>query len=317
MFVIKTMIPVILLMAIGGVFFKKKILSEDADANLISLVWNLAIPAVMFLALLEGNVSKIFNIKFFIAYILTILIPFTFTFFVFQIWRKNYNLTKKTMAGLNASVSNSSLVAMPILLGIYGNKAVLPIISILIISMLVIIPISVFIFEYQRHDEKIPKLKIFRSALIKTVTQVFFIVSVTAILMHYWSLPFPKMGLVFLQSIANIMIPCALIAIGVGLSKTKISTFKKEAWLITFINLVFKPTVAIVVALLLHLPALYAISLVVVSTAPTANTVFALALKYDSYRQETAAIIFLTSIAFIALLPFFLWIATHYWPLIN
>lgn len=313
MHIVSIMVPVFLLMATGWVLASKQILKPSTEGELIKLVFDVSIPALMFVDIIQNGIGGILNINFAIAYALSILIIFLITALIFKFW-KNYKLGQYTMIGMNASISNSTLISMPILLEIFGVQAALPVAAMLIVSMIFIIPFFMFFLELDTNAENVSKLSIVTTAFLRTISQPFIVATILAVIVTKLSVPFPKPIITFLNYLGNTTVPLALIAVGMSLSRVKINTLNNEIAIITFLNLVAKSILAFALAMLFHLPTLYAISLIVVSAAPTANTIYVLAAKYHVYKEETAAIIFLTTILSLLAIPCVIWIASFVWP---
>ncbi len=299
------MLPILLLVALGWLLAKKNILGTEAESNLIKLVFGVSLPAIVFVVVLQNGIKGILNLKFAIAYALSIIIVLVITCVIFKYWRR-YNLSLQIMAGMNAAISNSGLVAMPILIGIFGDDGSLPATCMLIVSILLIIPVLIFILEYSQNKNEVQKIVIVRNALWQTISQPFILAAIVALIFSLFSIQVPKPILTFLNYLGEMTVPCALIALGLGLTKMKVIHFRTDIWIIALLNSVIKPIIALILIILFHLTTLYATALIVVSAAPTANTIYLIAGKYNCYKEETATITFLTTLFSIIALPCFL-----------
>lgn len=302
-------------MGLGWFLSQKKLVSSNADATLITLVWDIALPSAMLLGVLQLGAISALNLKFVLTYFLSMAAPFFIAFILCRIFERRGRPIEHFMVGVSAAISNSALVAFPILLLIFGHQAAIPMVGILMLSMLVIVPLRIIVLEYGQHvdKEQTSFLKVFFVAVKRTVIQMFFIMTCLGIVLDIFSVNLPKALETFFHYLALMMIPCALIAIGMGLKKIETLRFGWKVWVAVGINLLVKPAIAIGIALLFHLSALYAIALLVVSSAPAASTTYILAKRYQVYEKEIASAIFLTTVLFIFTMPLFLWWASHYW----
>jgi predicted permease len=310
--IINIMLPIILLVFTGWLLSKAEILNVDAENYLNKLVFNISFPAIMFISISEYGIKDYLDLRFAVAYILSVAITFVIAFGIFKL-QKNSKLADCVFIGMNASVSNGGLIGMPILLGVFGVLGGVTSVAMLTISSIFIIPLFILIIEHEIQHHKINPFRILINAMGKTLMQPFIFATMIASILSLYSIHMPTCITTYLKYIADLTVPCALIAIGIRIANNNIKAIQLDLIFIAILSAIIKPVIALLIALALHLSKLYSISLIVVSAAPVASTVYILSARYNIYKAETAGITILTMFISLFTLPFFLWVGFLYW----
>jgi predicted permease len=109
-----------------------------------------------------------------------------------------------------------------------------------------------------------------------------------------WPIPLPIAA--YLNIFAAALTPCALFAIGLGLSGESLRSKLGPSIALTLVKLVLMPLVVYGLCLALGLNPLYTIAAVVCAAVPTAKTVFILAGEYKVEEELVTATISLTTL---------------------
>jgi malonate transporter len=96
--------------------------------------------------------------------------------------------------------------------------------------------------------------------------------------------------------LADAITPCALFAIGLGLSMEGLREHMGRAALLTAIKLVIMPLIVYRLSVSLRLDPLYTIAAVICAAVPTAKTVYILAGEYRSEEIMVASTISMTTL---------------------
>jgi malonate transporter and related proteins len=97
--------------------------------------------------------------------------------------------------------------------------------------------------------------------------------------------------------LAGALTPCALFAIGLGLSLEGLRANVAQASLLSIVKLVMMPVVVYGLCALLRLDPLYTIAAVICAAVPTAKTVYILAGEYHCEETLVASTISMTTLA--------------------
>lgn len=308
---IQVMLPVILLVLTGILLNRLRLLDEKSAGVINSFLFNCSIPALIFVSIATTPLEEILDGKFVLGWLISVLAVFFSIFLIFKgILRADTG--RATMASFCASASNTALIALPILIGLYGKKSSIPVAVTIILFVLVLMPFISFLMEFSKKQER--SEHIILQALKNTAKNPFLIAGALGVLFTVFSIPLPLFFSDYLHYIGNTTVALALIIIGVGLCNIRFSGKVLEICTVTLANIALKPVISIAFAYYFGLSPFYAISLLVCTAVPTAKTAYIFSKQYHTYEQETAATIFLGSVLTVVSLPLYLWLASHLWP---
>jgi len=307
-------LPVFLLIFFGWLLAARKIVTTDISKQLTQYVFWLASPAIIFDAISHYHISEILALKFTIAHlsmlIIVMLITFGFTKFIFHM-----NIVEGMIIGMISSVKNTIMIGLPLLISITDSKATIPVTITVLVFNIILTPILMFIFELnQARKNTHQKNKILIKVGFGLIKNPLIVAAILGVISAIWEIKLPTALNSLITYIAPSFLPCALFAVGVDLYSFNIKEHNINLIIITFINLILAPLVAICVANLLNLSTFYATSLVILSSLPTAKSMYVYAKKYHVLEKETAAVISLTTILSIITIPFFVFISSWLWP---
>ena len=129
-----------------------------------------------------------------------------------------------------------------------------------------------------------------------------------------WSalrIPMPMPVDAYLDILANALAPCALFAIGLGLSIEGLHAKIGLSLLLAVIKLVVMPLVVLGLAVALGLSPLYTIAAVICAAVPTAKTVYILAGEYRCEETMVAATVSMTTLFSVVSLPVWLYMLSE------
>jgi malonate transporter and related proteins len=200
------------------------------------------------------------------------------------------------MHGMAASMTNTGFVALPVLQAIYGPRAVLPAAIATVFVAVVMFPAAVILLELGQRDALGS-----RTAPMVTVKHVVLnplvISTLIGMLLSLLNLRMPGPVIAYLGILADALTPCALFAIGLGLSIDGLRANIGEASMLSVVKLVFMPLIVYALSLSLGLDPLYTIAAVICAAVPTAKTVYVLAGEYHCEEMMVASTVSMTTLA--------------------
>jgi predicted permease len=220
--------------------------------------------------------------------------------------RGGYSLASQTMYGMAASMTNTGFVALPVLHAIYGQRAVLPAAIATVFVAVVMFPLSVILLELARQEARQPGVG---SALLlpHILLNPMVLATLVGIAWSALRLPMPMPVETYLNILAAALAPCALLAIGLGLSIDALHTNLGLSLLLAAIKLVIMPLIVLGLSVAIGLSPLYTIGAVICAGVPTAKTVYILAGEYRCEETMVAATISMTTLFSIVSLPAWLY----------
>ena len=192
-------------------------ISRSLADGLVHFAYNVAMPALLFITIAQEPARNLLEWRFLLAFGGGSILCFALVFLAVRIgWGRD--LASSTIHGMTAAMTNTGFVALPILHSIYGQPAVLPAAIATVFVAAVMFPATVILLESEgrgRHrlagarrppgeaDRAQSDGAIHPGRLWRGRSQA-------------WPIPAPIAA--YLNIFAGALTPCALFAIGLGLS---------------------------------------------------------------------------------------------------
>ncbi len=288
-------LPVFAVILTGWIVGYTGYLSRALSGALIHFAYNIAMPALLIVTIAQEPAHSLINWRFLVAFGGGSLLCFILVFGVMSI-RVSRSLASRTMHGMAASMTNTGFVALPVLATIYGQRAVLPAAIATVFVAVVMFPAAVILLELGQRDAQGS-----RTATIVTIKHVVFnpmvISTLIGMLCSILGLRMPGPITAYLGILADALTPCALFAIGLGLSLDGLRANIVPASLLSAVKLVIMPLIVYGLSMLLGLDPLYTIAAVICAAVPTAKTVYILAGEYHCEELMVASTVSMTTLA--------------------
>ena len=269
-------------------------LSRSLSGALIHFAYNIAMPALLVVTIAQEPGRSLINGRFLAAFGGGSLLCFLLVFGIMSI-RGSRSLASRTMYGMTASMTNTGFVALPVLEAIYGPRAVLPAAIATVFVAVVMFPIAVILLEVGQRDAQGT-----RTARMVTVKHVLLNpLVISTVIGMIWSalrLPMPRPIAAYFGIFADALTPCALFAIGLGLSLEGLRANLGRASLLSAVKLILMPVMVYALCVWLGLDPLYTIAAVICAAVPTAKTVYILAGEYHCEEMMVASTVSMTTL---------------------
>lgn len=299
--------PVFLIILLGWGLAKYNFIPAQTSKGLMSYIYWVAAPAIIFSAISQYHLPTFFNLKFWAAYTVLFVAITSVAYVHFKSSTGATNRLALTLA-YSTTVKNTVTIGMPLLLGILGNFATIPVVITILFVNCFAMPVFVFLIE--SNNKKLNKL----SVIYRTLKNPLVLASLIGLLFAAFQINIPFVINSTLGHLGASFMPCALFAVGTDLrSYTFKNNFNKLAPAIG-LNLIAAPLFAILLCFVFHLPTNYAIALVVLSATPTAQLMYAYASQYSDVEQDAAAIVSTTTIFSLITMPVFIYVCYLIWP---
>jgi len=298
-------LPVFAVIVTGWLVGYTGYLSRSLSDALIHFAYNVAMPALLIVTIAQEPGHSLINWRFLVVFGGGSLLCFLLVFGVMSI-RHSRSLASRTMQGMAASMTNTGFVALPVLVAIYGKRAVLPAAIATVFVAVVMFPIAVILLELGQRDAAGA-----RTAPMVAVKHVVLNPLVLSTLVGMlWSalgLHMPGPVTAYLDIFADALTPCALFAIGLGLSIDGLRANIKQASLLSAVKLVIMPLIVYGLSMSLGLDPLYTIAAVICAAVPTAKTAYILAGEYRCEEMMVASTVSMTTLASVVTLVVWLY----------
>jgi predicted permease len=284
----------------GGMVGYTGYLPRALSEALIRFSYNIAMPALLIVTIAQEPSHSLIRWRFLLAFgggsLLCFILVFGIMAFGIMSLGGSPSLASRTMHGMAASMTNTGFVALPVLEAIYGPRAVLPAAIATVFVAVVMFPLAVILLEFghrDAHGSRTPAMVTVRHVVLNPMV----LSTLIGMLLSILGLRMPGPVTAYLGILAGALTPCALFAIGLGLSMDALRANIGRASLLSAVKLVIMPLIVYGLSMWLGLDPLYTIAAVICAAVPTAKTAYILAGEYRCEETMVASTISLTTLA--------------------
>src|SRR5215468_2120700 len=234
-------------------------ISRSLADGLVHFAYNVAMPALLLVTIAQEPARNLLEWRFLLAFGGGSILCFALVFLAVRLgW--NRDLASSTIYGMTAAMTNTGFVALPILHAVYGQPAVLPAAVATVFVASVMFPVTVILLEGAKGSGQGPGA----AALAEQIAINPMVLSTLICLA--WAvlgLPIPAPIAAYLNIFASALTPCALFAIGLGLSLEEVRTNLTASLVLAAVKLLIVPVVVYGLCVVTGLSPLYTIAAVV------------------------------------------------------
>src|SRR3984957_8276554 len=288
-------LPVFAVILTGGIVGYTGYLPRALSEALIRFSYNIAMPALLIVTIAQEPSHSLIRWRFLLAFGGGSLLCFILVFGIMSIGVSR-SIASRTMYGIAASMTNTGFVALPVLQAIYGPRAVLPAAIATVFVAVVMFPLAVILLELGQRDaqgSRTPAIVTLKHVVLNPMV----LSTLIGMLLSVLGLRMPGPVTAYLGILAGALTPCALFAIGLGLSIDGLRANIGRASLLSAVKLAIMPLIVYGLSVCLGLDPLYTIAAVICAAVPTAKTAYILAGEYHCEEMMVASTVSLTTLA--------------------
>jgi predicted permease len=293
-------LPVFAVIVTGWLAGRLGYISRSLADGLVHFAYNIAMPALLFVTIAQEPAHRLLEWRFLFAFGGGSLLCFLLVFLAVRAgWGRG--VASSTMHGMAAAMTNTGFVALPILHAIYGQPAVLPVAVATLFVAAVMFPVAIVLLESEArgaHGLSARPLVLARQILLNPMVLSTLIGLAWAIA----GLPIPVPVAAYMNIFAAALTPCALFAIGLGLSVEGLRSSLTASVLLAIVKLVIMPLIVYGLCVASDLEPLYTIVAVICAAVPTAKTVYILAGEHKVEEPLVASTVSITTMLSVATL---------------
>jgi malonate transporter and related proteins len=290
--VVDLVLPVFAVIVTGWLAGQLGYISRSLADGLVHFAYNVAMPALLFVTVAQEPARNLLEWRFLLAFGGGSVLCFVLVFMAVRTgWGRD--LGSSTMYGMSAAMTNTGFVALPILHAIYGQPAVLPAAIATVFVAAVMFPANVVLLEIGgRHGPSAGAAILAKQIVLNPMV-------LSTMLGLAWTiagLPLPAPMVAYMNIFAGALTPCALFAIGLGLSVDGVRSNLAASAVLAAVKLVIMPLVVYGLCVASGLNPLYTVAAVVCAAVPTAKTVYILAGECKVEEPLVAATVSMTTL---------------------
>jgi len=290
-------LPVFAIIVTGWLAGELGYLSRSLADALVHFAYNVAMPALLIVTIAQEPARNLLEWRFLLAFGGGSLICFALVFLAVRAGGK-HDLASSTIRGMAAAMTNTGFVALPILHAIYGQPAVLPAAVATVFVAAVMFPITVILLERDARGSSAQSAGLAKQILLNPMV----LSTLVGLVWAMTGLPIPAPVAAYLNMIAAALTPCALFAIGLGLSVDGLRSNLRASFALAAVKLVVMPLIVYGLCVITGLNPLYTVAAVICAAVPTAKTVYVLAHEHKVEEKLVAATVSVTTMLSVATL---------------
>ena len=298
--VLDLVLPVFAIIVTGRLAGWLGYISRSLADGLVHFAYNVAMPALLFVTIAQESARSLLEWRFLFAFGGGSILCFAVVFLALRAGLGR-SVASSTMHGMAAAMTNTGFVALPILHSIYGQPAVLPAAVATVFVAAVMFPATVILLESNGHSAQAGAARsvmLFRQIILNPMV----LSTVIGLAWTIMGLPTPAPLAAYMNILAAALTPCALFAIGLGLSIEGITSKFRASLALAAVKLVIMPLVVYGLCLASGLNPLYTIAAVVCAGVPTAKTAYILAGEYKVEEALVGSTVSITTLLSVATL---------------
>jgi malonate transporter and related proteins len=286
--------PVFAILILGYGLGRTNLFPENGDKALITFVWYIAIPALLFramatnptpnsaeLILIAGYYSAVFTVYF----ISTLIMGYVF----------KGPMDERASFAFSCCFANGMFIGLPIIESMYGHQGVRLLLILLSVHSFSLITTSTLIVETSRQGAGALH-KVAGTTMFSLVKNPIIIALAVGISWAGLALPFPEFLDRMTSFPAAAAAPCGLFAAGMSLSKVKIAGDVKQAITGSLIKIIVLPMAVYGSTKYLYgLPDVWVGVATMLAAMPSGIIAYSFAVEYNAAPRRSASIVILST----------------------
>lgn len=290
MVVFQAILPIFGLIVLGYVLGWRGWLAGDAAAGLAKITFKLFMPAVLFAGIARAQLSDGMSPMLLLAYFGPVLAVFGLVSLV-----SHRFLGRASPLGLTAAYSNNVLVGIPLVTTLLGPQSLVYVFAILVFHSLILFSLQSFYSAFGSGQ------RVNGAELLKNLANPLIVGLALGAMLNVSGMTLPDPMWRVADWLAAAALPCALIVLGISLSRYRLRP-SAAAWMLTLVKLGLFPLLVWQVSGLLPGIGHAARSvLVLLAACPSGVNVLAFVVNQDDTRAVSSAVFLSTLLAVVTL----------------
>lgn len=302
-----TILPIFVVMGVGYIAARSGYLNPALADPLNAFAVRIAVPALLFRAMLSLDLSRAFQIPVLVAFYAGAITSFVVAIALARIvWKRRPG--ESVAVGFCALFSNTVLLGLPIMQRVYGEEFLAPAYGILSLHAGLIYTIGMVTMEFARRDGK-PVSETLLTAFKSIIANPLMIAVIAGICFNLAGIKPEGPLMAPVNMLADAAIPVALVGIGAALTRYRLGAETGEALMVSALSLLLHPLVAFVLAYFLFaLPAEFVRAAVVMAAMPPGVNIYIFAVLYNRAVNLSASVIVLATLLSVTSIALWIWV---------
>lgn len=293
--------PVFLVLLLGFGLGKTTLFPEKSSEILITFVWYIAIPALMFREIASRDLPQAHEFLLIIAYYMPVLLLYLAAAligrFVFHL-----TIAEQGVFALSACFANGGFIGIPLMEGAFGAEGVRLLLVILSFQSILLLTTTTILIEST--DKQSTRFGILKKTLNRIVHNPLLVALATGLTWAGLGIPFPYWLDRVIALPAQSASPVGLFAAGLALSGVTIAGDLRHAAVSVFLKTLAIPSaVFAITSWVFELPPLWVAVATLTAALPTGMVAYSFAAQYAGVgsRRASSTVLISTALSFFTL----------------
>ena len=274
---------------LGWLLADRGVLDAVAQRTLGHLAFFVASPALLLIVMAKAPVAQVFSLHLLVATVSAVLVMLIGWALARRRWHLGHS--ESLLAALTVGYVNSANLGIPIAVYVLGDATYAA--PILLIQLLVFTPLAMVLLDADLPGAHPGVAARIRSLFANPIT----LGALAGLAVSLSGVRLPAVVTDPLGLVANLAIPCMLIAFGISLRLgQRPGRGRRRLATLTALKLAVQPAVAVALSLALGLRGHEVLASAVMAALPTAQNIFTYALRYDRGVDLTRDTILVTTL---------------------
>jgi len=299
--VIQILGPIFILIFAGYFAVSRGVLQQSDIAGLGVFVIKIALPATLFLGVVNSNIDDLVQPWFFAIYSISSLSVYVLAFIIFKYVLKD-TLTGSSIKSLGSSFSNSGFIGLPLLLQFFDDPPLAAFAMIVLFENLVMMPLSLGMLEYSQRAQTKDGVSTLHAIGVKLLKSPLIMSIGVGALLVIIGLKLPSAVTDSIGMAAKATAGAGLIFIGGTIAAAQVKESYRDMFIVGVFKLVMLPaTVGFALWLAPTLDPRLSISLILFSAAPMITVYPIIGAKFGYAPFCSATLVLTTMLSVLSL----------------
>ena len=289
-----------------GAFTKYVGLFDEKSSQILShFAFYIALPPMIITSILANPIKGFINFDYIVRFEIATLIIFIFSYIVAKfIFKLKGN--ENSVFALNATYSNYGYIGIPLVILLFGQKAIIPASLILVFDIAFVLVLAAIFSNNFKNTSAFSNLII----ALKSISKNPVIIScLIGLLLSIFEFNLGKIPESILNILSGAAVPTALLAIGIIIVSKRVEKDFSELIFLSFFKLIMHPLLVFLLFVfwstdgLIKLDKMWIQVAIIFSCLPVAATVFPVSQYYKAYVLKTSSAIIITTLLSIITIP--------------
>ncbi len=296
--ILNSVIPLFSVVFIGFFAGKAKLMDQHAVRTLVSFVFNIAMPALLFRMMATTDIGAIEDWVMIGAYLIAQAPIFVIGMLIGKFFF-HQSFAEMTIQGFGSSFSNGVVLGLPLVLSLFGERGGVPALLIIMLDILLFSVVTLLLEMAtlrQRGKSGHRPLKVMRDISISVLSHPLILASILGVIWGASGISLPSVIEKTLAFTGQAGPPAGLFALGASLSLRRIAGSFRPVGAMVGLKLILHPILAwIVVTHFFDLDPIFSSVVVVFAACPVGANTYVFAQQYESGVETSATAVLVST----------------------